>query len=168
MKRIDTLLIVVFCTSIFMQSFAAQVVSDAASERAQKGEQIFIENADKCLDIIHHAANKLPIQGAVVIAYVPGEVTKSWISKMKIVGCYTNEHMNFLSVASSKIAEMATTLSTEKRTSEKLLKGEWGYQGKVIQKVKSGYLLAAFSGGSAAQDAAVAQKGMDWLAEKYK
>lgn len=161
-KRIGVLLLV-FCVGIFTNSFA-----HGLKNKASKGEHIFLKNADECLSIIEQAANNKSIQGAVVIAYVPGEVTQSWISKMKIVGCYTNHNFNFLAVASSKVAEMATVLSADKDYDRKLLKGEWGYQGKVMQKVKSGYLLLAFSGGSAQQDTEVAQKGLDWLAEKFK
>lgn len=162
------ILIFVLVASIGLNCFAEDGSTSMTKSNDKKGEQLFIKNADECIAIIEQAAMQMPIQGAVVVAYIPGEITKSWVSKMKIVGRYTNENMNFLAVASSKIAEMATTLSTDKNSDRKLLKGEWGYQGKVLYKVKSGYLLAAFSGGSAKQDAQVAKLGLDWLAEKYE
>jgi hypothetical protein len=48
------------------------------------------------------------------------------------------------------------------------MRGEYGYIGGVIRKVKGGYVLGAFSGGKGEDDAAAAKMGVEWLASKFK
>jgi len=170
MKKIYIFLALVVFTCSCFESHAknsTKTSEKAKNEIQSKGEKLFLKNVDECLTIIEQAAIEMPIQGAVVIAFIPGNSLKSWISKMRIVGKYTNDNYNFLAIASAKVAEMATVLSDGKDSDRKLKKGEWGYQGKVFMKVKGGYLLGAFSGGSAEQDKEVAKEGLDWLAKKY-
>lgn len=131
------------------------------------GEKIFIEHADKCLDIIEQAAQKISIKGVAVIAFIPGDVTKSWISKMKVVGALTNGKSNFLAIANSKAAEMADTYKDSGSGLREPMSGEFGYQGGIVKKVNSGYILAVFSGASGEQDVEVANEGLDWLYKYY-
>ncbi|MFA9389915.1 MAG: hypothetical protein ACERKD_08900 [Prolixibacteraceae bacterium] len=132
------------------------------------GEQIFVENADECLSIIEKRAQELEITGAGMIAFVPGTETTTWVSKMKVMGRITDGNLNFCGVIYSKAAEMAITLKDSGNESRKDIIGELGWQGGVIIKVKSGYLLGAFSGGSGEQDVESARKGLEWLAQKYQ
>lgn len=135
--------------------------------KVNKGEEIFIAKADKSLAIIEEAALKLQIKGTAVVAFIPGEKTESWISKMKVIGFFTNKDSNTLGVAYTKAAEMAETFKDSGSGIRKPLIGEYGWQGGVIKKVNSGYILAVFSGGSGEQDVEVAKKGLEWLYTYY-
>ena len=73
--------------------------------------------------------------------------------------------MNLLAIAYSKAAEMADTLQASGSGVRPPLKGEYGWGGGVIAKGKAGYLFAAFSGGSSADDVKAAQAGLDVLAK---
>ena len=137
-------------------------------EEIKIGEKIFIEHADKCLTLIEQAAQKISIKGVAVIAFIPGDVTKSWISKMKVVGALTDGMANFLAIANSKAAEMADTYKNSGSGLREPMLGEFGYQGGIVKKVNSGYILAVFSGGSGEQDAEVANEGLDWLYKYYR
>lgn len=136
-------------------------------EVMKNGEQIFLKHADECLAIIEKAAQKLSITGAAMIAFIPGDVSESWISKMKVIGRLANEEANFLAIAYAKASEMAITHKDSGNEDRKDITGEFGWQGGVIIKVDGGYLVGAFSGGTGQQDADVAKEGLDWLSEKY-
>lgn len=136
-------------------------------EVMKNGEQIFLKHADECLAIIEKAAQKLSITGAAMIAFIPGDVSESWISKMKVMGSLANEEANFLAIAYAKASEMAVTHKDSGNGDRKDITGEFGWQGGVIIKVDGGYLVGAFSGGTGQQDADVAKEGLDWLSEKY-
>ena len=135
--------------------------------KGNKGEKIFIEQADKCLALIEQVAQKLSIKGTAVMAYIPGEVTESWISKMKVVGNFTSGDSNTLGIAYTKASEMADTFKDSGSGIRKPLTGEYGWQGGLIKKVDSGYILAVFSGGSGEQDVAVSKEGLDLLFQYY-
>jgi len=149
-------------------NFATAVETIINKESMKEGEQKFIKNADECLAIIENAAQKLGITGAAMIAFIPGDVSESWISKMKVIGRLANKDANFLAIAYAKASEMAVTHEDSGNGERKDITGEFGWQGGVIIKVESGYLLGAFSGGTGQQDADVAKKGLVWLSEKYK
>ena len=136
-------------------------------EVMKNGEQIFLKHADECLAIIEKAAQKLSITGAAMIAFIPGDVSESWISKMKVMGSLANEEANFLAIVYAKASEMAVTHKDSGNGDRKDITGEFGWQGGVIIKVDGGYLVGAFSGGTGQQDADVAKEGLDWLSEKY-
>lgn len=148
-------------------NFANSFNPKTSMEEKMTGEQIFIKNADKCLQIIEKAARKLEITGVAMIAYIPGDATEMWTSKMKVVGRLANDKLNFLAIAYAKASEMAVTLKDSGNSERGEITGEFGWQGGVIIKVDSGYLLGAFSGGSSQQDADVAKEGIDWLSKKY-
>ena len=110
MKKVLLLLVLVFTSSIYFNTKAqtdSVIKVKTIREDIKIGEKIFIERADKCLDIIEQAALKISVKGVAVIAFIPGDVTMSWISKMKVVGALTNGNANFLAVANSKAAELA-------------------------------------------------------------
>jgi hypothetical protein len=111
-------------------------------------EQIFLDHVDACLSLIEQEAQKIPMQGVAVVAYIPGEKTASWTSKMRVVGKLADEKVNLLAIAYAKASEMAVTLENSGDESRKGIVGELGYQGGAIMKIDSGYLVAAFSGGT--------------------
>ena len=137
------------------------------SELMKNGEQIFIKHADECLAIIEKAAQKLAITGAAMIAFIPGDVSESWISKMKVIGRLANDDANFLAIAYAKASEMAVTHKDSGNGEREDITGEFGWQGGVIIKVDSGYIVGAFSGGTGQQDADVAKEGLNWLSKYY-
>lgn len=144
--------------------------SQAQSKQTESksGEKIFFKRADQCLDLIEQAANKSSIKGVAIIAFIPGDVTKSWISKMRVVGNLTSGKANLLGIASTKAAEMADTHLDSGSGIREIYSGELGYKGGSIKKVNSGYLVAVFSGGASEQDLELAKMGLDWLGKYYK
>lgn len=138
-----------------------------SQEGPENGEKIFITHADECLAIIEAAAIEISIEGVSMIAYIPGDVTESWVSKMNVVGKLSNEEYNLCAIAYCKASEMAVTLKNSGNKERGSITGEFGWPGGVIIELDSGYLLAAFSGGSSQQDVDVSQKGLDWLVKKW-
>ncbi|HLN73446.1 MAG TPA: hypothetical protein VK205_09130 [Prolixibacteraceae bacterium] len=176
MKKIVLLIAIVIISSIGLTASAqygrrnvSKVTSKekAAPAKENKGEKVFLANADKALSVIEEEAHKISINGTAVVAFVPGEKTQTWTSKMKVIGFFTNNDSNTLGVAYTKMAEMADLLRDSGSGARKPLTGEYGWQGGAIKKVEGGYLLAAFSGASGEQDYAVASAGLNWLAQQY-
>jgi hypothetical protein len=132
------------------------------------GEKLFLDHADKCLEIIEQAAVEISLIGVAVVAFIPGDNTTTWISKMKVVGALTNSMYNFLAVAYSKAAEIADTHKDSGLPNREIKIGELGYPGGLVKKVNSGYLIAVFSGGTGEQDAAAANEGLDWLSKYWQ
>ena len=137
-----------------------------ASGSVKDDEQTFLKHADACLDMIEKEAQEIPMQGVAVVAYIPGEATAAWTSKMRVVGKLADEKVNLLAIAYAKAGEMAVTLKDSGEQSRKEIIGELGYQGGAIMKINSGYLVAAFSGGTSEDDLAVSKMGLDWLSKK--
>lgn len=134
----------------------------------KNAERTFIQNADQSLALVEQAAEKISIKGVAIVAFIPGDATVSWISKMKVVGNLTSGKANLLGIAYTKASEMADTHRDSGSGVREIYSGELGYQGGLIRKVSSGYILAVFSGGSGEQDVEVAKIGLDKLAEYYK
>ena len=117
-------------------------------------------------------AEELKVKGAAVVAYIEGDSTKSWSSKMVVVGkmedapTEKNHGANLLAIAYSKAAEMAETLKDSGNAGRPPMTGETGWQGGLIKKGKTGYLIAAFSGGPSESDLKVSQAGLEVLAVK--
>ena len=164
MKKLLFLMTFVLITSICFNSYA-----ETKSEKNEKNsEQLFLKHADECLAIIEKAAKNESITGVALIAFIHGDATESWISKMKVMGKLADNKSNLCAVAYSKASEMAVTLKDSGDSTRKTINGELGYQGGAIIKVKSGYLVAAFSGASGQQDYDVSKLGLEWLAHKFK
>lgn len=162
MKR--TIIAIVF---LMTMGFCFETLAGMNPPGPGGGEQIFIEHADQSLAIIEKTAKKLGVEGAAIVAYIPGKTSETWVSKMKVMGRLADKKANYLAVAYSKAAEMAFTLEPSGKGERKDIIGEFGWQGGVIIKLESGYLLATFSGGSGEQDVEAAKAGLDWLAEKF-
>ena len=132
----------------------------------------FDEVADSALASMTKRAQELKIHGAAVVAFIQGDVTQSWSSKMVVVGSMKDAPMekshgnNLLAIAYSKAAEMAETLKDSGHAGRPPMTGETGWQGGLIRKGKTGYLIAAFSGGPSESDLKVSQAGLAVLAEK--
>jgi hypothetical protein len=85
---------------------------------------------------------------------------------MKDAPTEKNQGANLLAIAYSKAAEMAETLKDSGSAGRPPMTGETGWQGGLIKKGKSGYLIAAFGGGPSESDLKVSQAGLEVLAGK--
>ena len=147
--------------------FGMAISSQAQNAVAKQGEKIFLKHADDCLLVIEKEAQSIGIKGVAIMAFIPGDSTTAWLSKMKVEGALTRDNLNFLAIANSKSSEMALTLKSSGSGVRPLLHGELGYPGGVIKKVNAGYILAAFSGGSSEQDFVAASKGLEELSKYF-
>ena len=127
--------------------------------------------ADKALLAMKKHAGELHIQGVAVVAFAPGESVQSWSSKMLVVGHLKNSPAqnkkgdNLLGIAYSKAAEMADTLKDSGSGIRPPMTGEYGWQGGVVARGKTGILIAAFSGGSSEDDVKASRAGLAVLAD---
>jgi hypothetical protein len=130
----------------------------------------FDEVADLALRAMKQRAAELNIKAVAMVAASAGGRIQSWSSKMLVVGAMKKgpsqdePEINLLAIVYSKAAEMADTLQASGSGVRSPLKGEFGWPGGVITRGKTGYLFAAFSGGSSADDVKAAQAGLDILA----
>lgn len=85
---------------------------------------------------------------------------------MIVVGRYkdlptaTDKGSNLLGVAYAKAAEMADTHQDSGTASRPPMTGEFGWNGGVIARGKTGYWIAAFSGGKSDDDVQVSRVGL--------
>jgi hypothetical protein len=130
----------------------------------------FGETADQALLAMKKRAEELNIKGVAVVAYAEGDSVQSWSSKMLVVGNLKNAPSqnkkgdNLLGIAYSKAAEMADTLKDSGSGVRPPMTGEYGWQGGVVAKGKTGILIAAFSGGRSEDDVKVSRAGLEVLA----
>ena len=158
MKKLTFLFILIFTVSLSMV---------AQSQQKNSGEKIFTKKAEQAMAMIQEAAEKMSVKGVAIIGFIPGEKSESWITKMKVVGDMINGKDNLLAIAYTKASEMANTHLNSGSRVRAIYSGELGYQGGLIKKVKSGYVLAVFSGGVTQQDLEIAKIGLDWLCKFY-
>lgn len=115
-------------------------------------------------------AEELHISGVAVVAYAEGDSVASWSSRMLVVGSMTkapsatDKGSNLLGIAYAKAAEMASTLKDSGSGVRPVMTGEFGWQGGVVARGKSGILIAAFSGGPSEGDVKVSKAGLAVLA----
>ena len=132
----------------------------------------FDEVANAALLAMRQRAGELGITGAAVVAYFEGDSIQSWSSKMLVVGrmkddpSATSKGSNLLAIAYSKAAEMADTLKDSGSQVRPPMTGEVGWTGGVILRGKTGYVIAAFSGGKSEDDVKVSQAGVEVLKSK--
>ncbi|HUH47576.1 MAG TPA: hypothetical protein VLZ54_10520 [Arenibacter sp.] len=149
------------------QGNSINTINISSIEVLKNGEKIFLKHADRGLAFMEQAAKELKIEGVAVMVFIPGEQVGSGVSKMKVVGDMTRKNENFLAVANSKIAEMADThLDSGSKIREPFI-GETGWRGGLVKKVDSGYIMAAFSGGSEDEDIVVAKAGLEHMLRFY-
>ena len=120
-------LILLLAISAFAQSVSPPV--------DLKPGKIFDEVANSALIAMTKRAEELKIKGAAVVAYIEGDTTKSWSSKMVVVGAMKdaptekNHGANLLAIAYSKAAEMAETFKDSGNAGRPPMTGETGWQG---------------------------------------
>ena len=129
----------------------------------------FDEAANAALLGMRQRAAELGISGVAVVAYFEGDSIQSWSSKMIVVGRMkdnpspTDKGSNLLAIAYAKAAEMADTLKDSGSQVRPPMTGEVGWTGGVILRGKTGYLIAAFSGGKSEDDVKVSRAGAEVL-----
>jgi len=163
--------VIVICYSGNLQAQNKPVAENASGKviaitpvNKVKDEKSFVKYSDEAMAIMVKKAEELSVKGAAIIGFIPGEKTESWITKMRVVGSFTNAKSNLLGIAYSKASDMAATLQnsgTDKTRT--ILQGEFGWQGGLIKKIKTGYIIAVFSGGKTEQDLQIAQEGLNAL-----
>lgn len=147
------------------------VTSSLLAQETTDKAKSFESGANTALAAMKARAEELKINGVAVIAYAEGETVNAWSSKMVVVGTLKtpasekDPGSNLLAIAYSKAAEMADTLKASGSGVRKPMKGEFGWQGGLVQRWRSGYLIAAFSGGKSEDDVKVSQAGLDVLAK---
>lgn len=123
----------------------------------------FSGTAEQALEAMAKEATARQMKGVAVIAFVPGDATRSWSSQMRVVDAFVLGQANVLGIAYAKLSEMADTLENSGSGRRPPHHGEFGYKGGAIRKVPGGHLLAAFSGGKDTDDLDVANLGLDLL-----
>ena len=138
----------------------------AASGAKAPDAKRFDALANSALDAMKKRAAELKVTGVAVVSYAPGEAIQGWTSKMAVVGrmkdvpSATEKGNNLLGIAYAKSAEMAETLENSGTAKRPPMTGEFGWQGGVIQRTKTGYVIVAFSGGKSEDDVQVSQAGL--------
>jgi hypothetical protein len=121
------------------------------------------------LEAMKKRAAELKIGGVAVVAYAQGDTIQGWTSKMAVVGrmkdapSATEKGNNLLAIAYAKAAEMADTLENSGTAKRPPMTGEFGWQGGVIARTKTGYVIVAFSGGKSEDDVEVSRAGLELL-----
>jgi hypothetical protein len=138
----------------------------AANAPKPIGAKKFDALADAALAAMKQRAAELKIGGVAVVAYAQGDAIQGWTSKMAVVGrmkdapSATEKGNNLLGIAYAKAAEMADTLENSGTAKRPPMTGEFGWQGGVVMRVKSGYAMVAFSGGKSEDDVEVSRAGL--------
>ena len=151
------------CAAAVVGSLSASVGSATAEEPAKDAAARFHTDAPKALEAMVKDAKARSMKGVAAIAFVAGDTTQDWVSRMRVVDSLVLGKANVLGVAYCKLAEMADTLKDSGSKVRPPLNGELGYRGGAIRKVAGGYVLAAFSGGKDTDDLAVANIGLGVL-----
>ncbi|WP_183558452.1 hypothetical protein [Mucilaginibacter sp. SP1R1] len=134
---------------------------------ANKEVKQFNKKADAIIIIMETAAKSMSAEGVCMIAFIPTTTPERWISQMKVVGKMKTKDANLLGIVYTKASEMADTYKDSGSGVRPLLSGECGYKGGLIKPYKSGYIIAAFSGGSNAQDLAISKIGLSELEKGF-
>ncbi len=130
--------------------------------------------ADAALLAMKTRAEALKVGGVAVVAYFDGDKVESWSSRMLVVGRLkdqptdTQKGSNLLGIAYAKAAEMADTLKDSGSQVRPPMTGEFGWEGGVIARAKSGYLIAAFSGGKSSDDVDISHYGVAQILDQLK
>lgn len=129
--------------------------------------------ATAALEAMKQKAAELNIQGVAVVNYAPGESVAGWSSRMAVVGRMTDPKAsangnNLLGIAYAKSAEMADTLKDSGTVKRPPMTGEFGWQGGVVDAVKAGHVIVAFSGGKSEDDVQVSKAGLAVMVKGLK
>ena len=171
MKRVSLMLALFLFLPAAFAADPATGLGTPGTAAAKTPTQIFESLADKALVAMTRQAEELKIHGAAIVTYIEGDTTKSWSSKMVVVGSMKNaptekdKGANLLAIAYSKASEMAETLKDSGHAGRPPMGGENGWEGGVIKKVSTGYVIAAFSGGPSEADVKVSRAGLQVLVD---
>lgn len=122
--------------------------------------------ANAALAAMQKRAAELNVTGVAVVSYAQGDTIQGWTSRMLVVGrmkddpSATSKGNNLLGIAYAKASEMALTLQDSGTAKRPPMTGEFGWQGGVIARGKTGYIIVAFSGGKSEDDAQVSRAGL--------
>jgi hypothetical protein len=164
MRRSWGWLLVLACAVVAFGSVPSGSGTSRAQEQARSHVTAgFEEAAAGALDWMVKEARTRGMKGVAVVAFAPGDATREWSSRMRVVESFVHGKANVLGIAYAKLSEMADTLEDSGRKTRPPLHGELGYKGGAIRKVPGGHLLAAFSGGKDTDDLVVANVGLDAL-----
>ncbi len=141
--------------------------SGNAHGTAWSGAVDFDHVAADALQAMKQRAEDLKATGAGIVAYIPGDTTTTWTSRMLVVGSFTGNNNNVLGIVYTKASEMADTLKDSGSGVRPKLNGENGWKGGVIRKVPGGYVLAAFSGAKSEDDVAFSTAGLEIMLKAY-
>jgi hypothetical protein len=151
---------------------AVTLLAQDKPEVSAPAAKTFDALADQALAAMKALATEMNVKGVAVVSCSEGERVQSWSSKMLVVGKAKTDPSpsdpagsDLIAIAYSKSAEMADTLKASGSGVRPPMKGEFGWQGGVIGRGKSGYLIVAFSGGASAQDVKISQAGLAVLAK---
>jgi hypothetical protein len=144
----------------------------AASAPKPANAKKFDALATQALETMKQKAAELNIQGVAVVNYAPGDSVEGWTSKMAVVGRMIDlkasaNGNNLLGIAYSKSAEMANTLQNSGTAKRPPMTGEFGWQGGVIEQVKNGHIIVAFSGGKSEEDVQVSKAGLEVMKKGF-
>jgi hypothetical protein len=146
--------------------FVSSEYSLAARRAKPISDKKFDALAAQALEAMKQKASELNIQGVAVVSYAGGDSVQGWSSKMAVVGRLTDPNAsvngnNLLGIAYAKSAEMARTLQDSGTVKGSPMTGEFGWQGGVVFKTSSGYVIVAFSGGKSEDDVQVSKAGLE-------
>lgn len=145
---------------------AWQNPADPSAATAADASARFQAGAARALEAMVTEAGARGMKGVAVVAWVPGDKTLAWDSKMRALDAIVLGEANVLAIAYCKLSEMADTLRDSGSQVRKPLHGELGYRGGAIRPTDGGFFLAAFSGGKDTDDLDVSRKGLDVLEAK--
>ena len=151
---------------LFLSFAASEGRVSAARPARPPSAKKFDALANAALAAMKSRAAALNVAGVAVVAYAPGASIQSWISKMSVVGRMKDpagKGSNLLGIAYAKASEMADTLQNSGTSGRVPLIGEFGWQGGVIARGRSGYIIVAFSGGKSEDDVQISRSGLATL-----
>jgi hypothetical protein len=164
-KRSTAVLLLVASLALFAGQ-SQNPPSQFVAKNPPNHDKEFAVLADAALAAMKQKASALNVGGVAVVAYAQGDTIQGWSSKMTVVGRMKdaasagNAGSNLLGIAYAKAAEMADTLQNSGTASRKPMTGEFGWEGGVIAKVRTGYAIVAFSGGKSEDDVQVSSAGL--------
>jgi hypothetical protein len=142
------------------------LLAGCAGDR-QSASSDFERVAGEALQAMQQRAATINATGAAMVAFVPGEATAGWSSRMLVVGSFIKGDANVLAIVYTKAAEMADTLKDSGSGTRPTKKGENGWKGGIARKVSGGYVLAAFSGAKSEDDVEISKAGAEVLARTF-
>jgi hypothetical protein len=151
---------------ILLALLLASGLETAQGASAPVSDKKFGVLADRAIAAMKARAVELKVGGVAVVAYAPGDSIQGWNSKMAVVGrmkdepSATQKGSNLLGIAYAKASEMADTLKNSGNAGRPPMTGEFGWQGGAIGRAKTGYVIAAFSGGKSEDDFEISKAGL--------